>query len=707
MSLDADLRQTCLEEAQELLTELESALLELEAAPTDTETVNKVFRALHTIKGSGSMFGFEDVAAFTHSVETSFDLARSGRMPVTRPLLDLTLEAKDLIHTMFADPRQAEAEAGRREAVTLALKTLSGQGQNGSGQAPEATPAAPSAAEGPPPPPAVPVSAHPEVFRVRFKPSANVTEPEVMVAEVCALGRCEVFRHDEAGPDGSASPRWDLVVITQAGADAVKDVFAFVEEDGEARVEKVEDGAEPEVTYKRLGEILVERGDLSAEDLNRVLGERPRLGEVLASSGLVTPQAVAAALAEQQAAKTVKAEKGRTEPMGSIRVSEDKLDKLVDLVGELVILQARLSQNARSRGKKDRAFHAFAEELERLSDDMRYYILKMRMLPFGTMLNKFRRLTRDLSAELGKEVDLEVRGEETELDKTLIDKLFDPMLHILRNSLDHGVEKPEARVAAGKPARGTVTISAEHAGGDVLIRVADDGAGLDEGRILAKAVERGLVEPGAQLSREQIRELIFQPGFSTAEKITGVSGRGVGMDVVKRAIESLSGMVWMESERGRGTTLTIKLPLTLAIIDGLHVTVGREAFIIPLQMVSECVDLTQAQQSGSGARKLFNHRGEAMPYVSLRDYFGVGGEIPRMVKIVVASVEGRKVGVVVDAVVGQCQTVIKSLGGVYKNVRSVSGASISGDGSVILILDIPAIVQRAVKAHEGGTHVEA
>ncbi len=705
MSIDDDLRQTCLEEAQELLTELETSLLELESAPGDMETVNKVFRALHTIKGSGSMFGFEDVATFTHAVETTFDLARSGKIPVTRPLLDMTLEAKDLIHSMFADPDKAEMEAGRREALTLSLKDLAGQGAPASAPAPAQTP--PLSLSAPLAQAPQPMKALPEVFRVRFKPSPNISEPEAMITELCKLGRCEVFRHDETSPEGEPFSRWDLVVITQAGIDAVKDVFAFVEEGGEARVERLDDGAEPENTYKRLGDILVEKGDISAPALERVIDERPRLGEVLTQSGLVSTQAVAAALAEQQAAKSVRADKGHVEATGSIRVSEDKLDKLVDLVGELVILQARLSQTARSRGKKDRSFNTFAEELERLSDDMRYYILKMRMLPFGTMLNKFRRLTRDLSADLGKQVDLVVRGEDTELDKTLIDKLFDPMLHILRNSLDHGVESPEVREGKGKPGRGTIIISAEHAGGDVLIKVIDDGAGLDEQRVLAKAMEKGLVPADAQLTREQIRELIFLPGFSTAEKITGVSGRGVGMDVVKKAIESLSGMVWMESERGKGTTLTIKLPLTLAIIDGLHVTVGREAFIIPLQMVSECVDLVQTPESGGGSRKLFNHRGEAMPYVSLRDYFGINGEIPRMVKIVVATVEGRKVGVVVDQVVGQCQTVIKSIGGVYKNVRSVSGASISGDGSVILILDIPAIVQRAVRAHEGGTHGES
>jgi two-component system chemotaxis sensor kinase CheA len=372
---------------------------------------------------------------------------------------------------------------------------------------------------------------------------------------------------------------------------------------------------------------------------------------------------------------------------------------MVDLVGELVTVQARLTQKA--AGQNDPDLLLIAEEVERLSAELRDNTMSVRMLPIGSTFATFNRLVRDLTNELGKEVDLTTAGSDTELDKTVIEQLKDPLVHIIRNSIDHGVEMPAERVAAGKPRCGTVHLSAAHSGASVLITISDDGAGLDREAIYRKAVERGIIAPDAQLGEPEIFNLIFEPGFSTAKTVTGVSGRGVGMDVVKRSIEALRGAIVIKSERGAGTSITLKLPLTLAIIDGLMVKIGDGAFVLPLSAVEECVELSCEEVDVARKRGIINIRGEVVPYFRLRELFHVSGEAGEIEQVVVAEAGGARIALGVDCVIGQHQTVIKSLGKMYQGVKGTSGATILGDGSVALIIDLLELVSLSEKENRG------
>ena len=375
----------------------------------------------------------------------------------------------------------------------------------------------------------------------------------------------------------------------------------------------------------------------------------------------------------------------------NIRVSSRKLDKLMNLVGELVTVQARLSQT--SPNKNDPELDSIAEEVSRLTGELRETAMDIRMMPIGKTFSTFKRLVRDLSIELGKEVELITDGSETEMDKTVIEKLNDPLVHIIRNSIDHGIELPGERERNGKQRKGTVHLSAMHSGGQVLISIQDDGAGIDPEDLRAKALETGLISPDAELSEKEIISLIFTPGFTTAAKVTNVSGRGVGMDVVKRTIGALGGTVEINSRRGTGTTIMLKLPLTLAIIEGLLVKTGSEYFVLPLSAVDECVELTAEDITKSHGRHIANVRGQIVPYIRLREKFIVEGTAPDREQIVIIASGGQRAGFVVDSVIGEHQTVIKPLGTLFRNIEGLSGATILGDGTVALIIDIAKLLK--------------
>ena len=688
------------EEATELLSELETSLLELEENPQDNDLINRVFRAMHTIKGSGAMFGFDDIARFTHEVETVFDLVRNGKLPVTRGLLDLTLQARDQISSMLgASAGGPPADEAAGQSIIAGLKDLL--------PAP-AVPPTPAVAPTPTETTGDSVSA---TYRIRFKPLPEImlggTNPANLINELRELGSCEVVVHLDAVPllDQLIPEHcyfyWDIVLTTSAGLEAIKDVFIFVEDDCDLKIDLVDDGstvtADPD--YKKLGDILVERGDLSPVEMQKILSMQKRFGEILVEQGIVPASKVQSALAEQQQIKQVRQERVASstavETALSIRVPAERLDHLVNLVGELVTVQAHLSQIAGTRNDND--IIGIAEEVERLISELRDTTLTMRMLPIGSTFSKFKRLVRDLSSDLGKEIDLETSGADTELDKTVIEKLNDPLVHLIRNSIDHGIEMPEVRKAAGKPAKGIVQLGAEHSGDSVLVTIKDDGAGLNKERIRAKAIERGLIAPNAELSDKETFNLIFAPGFSTAQQVTSVSGRGVGMDVVKKAIEALRGTIDIDSVTGRGSTITLKIPLTLAIIETLLVRIDQSFFVLPLSMVEECVELTRADIQAAHGRHLANVRGELTPYINLREEFSITTNQPEIEQIVILSVAGQRVGFVVDDVVGEHQTFIKSLGKLYRDVRGISGATILGDGTVALILDPGLLVQSVAR----------
>lgn len=749
-------RQIFKEEAYDLLGELEVALLELEENPDDMDVVNQIFRALHTIKGSGSMFGFEDIAEFTHEVETVFDMVRNGDLGVSQPLCSLALKSRDYIKLMLDSSDGDEVvKPAMMEEILGGLKTLvSGERVESGGDTFELD----LDADEPDEPiedgwvdedvieeenaveePVTELSGDLNTFEITLtaKPDVEVDETmlESLFDELVKLGEFKV----ESRPEDSEIAEgmgacWRLSLVTDIAKDNVRDVFFFVDADLEIDItgdgvsvesalvemesepvvetvpEEVDHPAEPVVEPvaapvikvidlddepPRLGELLVETGDVTEDDIKNALKKQKPIGQILAEDGKIAPEKVEQAIQQQSERKQRVQSKKRQEAMSSIRVAADKLDLLVDLVGELVIVQAQISQVVGERN--DPTMTALAEELERLSDELRDSTLGIRMLPIGTSFSKFKRLIRDLSSELGKEIGLSTSGEDTELDKTVIERLGDPLVHLLRNSIDHGIESPEERKAAGKSPQGMVLLSAEHSGGEVLIRITDDGRGMSTEAIREKATERGLITKDAELSEKELLKLIFEPGFSTAKEVTNVSGRGVGMDVVKRAIDSLRGTIDIDSKPGKGTTITIRLPLTLAIIDGLQVCVQDEYYVIPLSLVEECVELTNSDlDADDSGQRILHLRGEIVPYIHIRDWFDVEGESPPIEQIVITGVEGSRIGIVVDTVIGEHQTVIKTLGRVYKDVEGISGATIKGDGSIALILDIPSLVRRVI-----------
>lgn len=687
----SSLADTFRDEAAELLQELEAALLALEETPEEAPLVDRVFRALHTLKGAGGLAGVDVVAELCHEAETVFEEVRSGEQALDRELISLALTTKDLLRLVIeADYGGAPVDAARVSQVlaafgarlgadniqandSLLLRALPGTGQS--------------------------------TYRIRFRPGPGVfrlgIQPQLLLKELCRLGDAVVVAQldqvptlDQLDPE-ECHVYWDVILTTREDENAIRDVFIFVEDDSELSVQLIDaDGVLDDTgDYKKLGEILVERGDLPEEDLEKFLSEKKRLGEALVAAGVVGGGQVDSALAEQERVQRLRRERQAAETSDSIRVKSERLDKLVNLIGELVTVQARLSQL--SNGRDDAVLMAVSEEVERLTWELRDQVLTIRMLPIGSTFSRFKRLVRDLGDELGKDVMLFTEGGETELDKTVIERLGDPLVHLIRNGIDHGIEAPEVRRAAGKPAKGRITLAAEHSGANVLISVSDDGAGLDRERIRAKAIERALLVPHAELSDREIFNLIFLPGFSTADQVSSVSGRGVGMDVVRQAIESLRGSIEVSSDAGRGTRFTLKLPLTLAIIEGLLVDVGSDRFILPLADIEECIALTRAEAAASHGRSLVNVRGEFVPYVPLRAAFALAGERPEIEQIVIARVNGDRVGFVVDRVVGEHQTVIKNLGRFYQGVTGVSGATILGDGHVALILDLPQLAEHA------------
>jgi two-component system chemotaxis sensor kinase CheA len=540
-------------------------------------------------------------------------------------------------------------------------------------------------------------------FRIRFKPAREIfltgSDPLLLLEELRQLGECKVVAHlDEIPPLEDIDPEhcytcWDIVLTTRRGVNAVKDVFIFVEEDSSLSIDIIDEGrCSPEVSAsKKLGEILVDRGDLSPEDMVKALESRKLFGEILVEKGMTDPSRVEAALAEQQQVRDARQRRQAGDAVSSIRVPSEKLDSLVNLVGELVTVQARLTRTAGLRNDPELAL--IAEEVERLTSDLRDSTLNIRMMPIGATFSKFKRLVRDLSSELGKEVEMVAEGAETELDKTVIERLNDPLVHIIRNSIDHGIESPDAREACSKPRQGVIRLSAEHSGDRVFITIQDDGSGLDKDAIRAKAIEKRLISDTAELTEKELFALIFAPGFSTAKKITGVSGRGVGMDVVKQAIEALRGTIEINSRKGEGTTITIKLPLTLAIIGSLLVRIGAESFVMPLSHVEECVELSRQDIERAHGRQLAGVRGHMVPYIPLRERFMLPGNAPDIQQVVITKIDEERIGLLVDTVVGEHQTVIKSLGKAYRNVQGISGATILGDGDIALILDIPQLVK--------------
>jgi two-component system chemotaxis sensor kinase CheA len=683
-------RQAFKEEANELLSELESSLLELEEVPNDHELIAKVFRALHTIKGSSGMFGYDDITMFTHDIENVYDHIRKGEIAISKHIIDLTLLARDQIATMLNETNSGIDEEKTREILNGFRGIISDFKSKSSKEIPDEVeksdkPFAPA------------ILAKRSTYYISFKPEQTIflsgTNPLLLVNEIKELGSSVVFTNFQSVPYiNEINPEycyatWEILLITDKGIDSIKDVFIFVEDQCELKIEIVDENCSyiNEAALYSFEDLLV--SNVNDAQFNFESLQHDFISQLVEAAS-TRPKEKTLVTRVKEAAEA----HHEAESVSSIRVRADKLDELVNLVGELVTLQARLSQIAST--STDVTIISISEEVEQITWALRDSALNIRMLPIGTTFSKFKRLVRDLSKELGKQVELTTEGAETELDKTVIERLNDPLVHIIRNSIDHGIETPEARTKANKPTTGSVKLSAAQSGGSVLITIADDGAGLDKEAIRNKAISLGMINENAELTDSEIYTMIFMAGFSTAKKVTNVSGRGVGMDVVRKAIENLRGVVEVNSKRGEGTQITLKLPLTLAIIDGLLVNITHDFFVMPLSTVVECIELTQQDIDNSHGRHLVNIRGDIIPYVNLRERFQIDGSRPDIEQVVIADIKGTRVGFLVDKVVGQHQTVLKTLGRVYKDIEGISGATILGDGTLALILDVLKLAEK-------------
>ncbi|MDP2110096.1 MAG: chemotaxis protein CheA [Thiobacillus sp.] len=711
--------QTYIEESRGLLDEMESILLRLESEPQDEETVNAMFRAAHTIKGSAGLFGLDAIVAFTHVVENVLDEVREGTQAVNGELVELLLKCCDhigLLITVVAEAGEMldmeQAAAG--EAIAAVLRSLMGGAASGVAMPAVQEPRLDASGGGP-------IEGDYWHISLGFGPDVlrNGMDPISFIRYLSTIGDIVSLRVDDSElPELNAiDPEscylsFSIEFKSEADKKTIEDAFEFVREDCRLRifpppshlaafVERLEHASG---NTDMLGQLLIEAGILTSNELEDALaaqentmaaggGAKLPIGEVLVKEGVVQKEVVDVALEKQRQIRDHKAQEAKF-----IRVSAEKLDELINLVGELVIAGAGASLLAHRSG--DVALHESTSVVSGLVEEIRDGALKLRMVEIGETFNRFQRVVRDVSKELGKDIGLEISGAETELDKTVVEKIGDPLMHLVRNAMDHGIESAEARMAAGKPAKGSLRLNAYHDSGSIVIEVADDGGGLKKERILKKAVERGIISPGQTLSDNDIYNLIFEAGFSTADQVTSLSGRGVGMDVVKRNIQALRGTVDIESLEGHGTTVRIRLPLTLAIIDGFLVGVGKSAFVVPLDMVLECIELSDADRKAADTRNYVNLRGEVLPFVRLRDQFEVNAAAGKRENIVVVQYGGQKAGFVVDELMGEFQTVIKPLGSVFRHLRGISGSTILGTGEVALILDVPALVQLGVARDE-------
>lgn len=734
MNLDQAL-QTFVVESRELLEDMEKALLTIAQAQDKAEAVNAIFRAAHTIKGSAGLFGLDHIVAFTHVVESVLDQVRDGKVGISDALIVLLLSCCDHVGALIdaVDAGQLGADQAMTQHGAPLIEQLRAYLAG-----PPVT-AAPRIASALGWIDDAPVETGNWHISLRFGREVlrNGMDPLSFIRYLGKLGTIErIVTLPDAIPAASEmdpeSCYLGFEIAFSSGAEkaAIENVFEFVRDDCAIRIlpphSKISEyidlvDALPEEEL-RLGEILVESGALSARELRAALqyqrcpggalpagceykvpggetlgGDCKRclsdptlgcsfsqpLGEILAQQGTVDKPVIQAALAKQQQVK-----EAHVRESSVIRVDADKLDRLINLVGELVIAGASVDLTARRAQLAE--LQECTSTLSGLVEEVRDSALQLRMVKIGATFSRFQRVVHDVARELGKNIGLVVSGEDTELDKTVVEKIADPLTHLVRNAIDHGIEPAKVRAARGKPAQGAVKLNAYHDSGSIVIEVSDDGGGLKRDKIVAKALARGLIEPGRVLSDGEIYGLIFEAGFSTADQVTNLSGRGVGMDVVKRNITALRGSVDIRSEEGAGTTVTVRLPLTLAIIDGFQVGLGKSVFVIPQDVIEECVEF-----SAEPGHDYTNLRGRALPFIRLRELFEVEGAASRRGSIVVVKHAGRKAGLVVDTLLGEFQTVIKPLDKMFSRVTCISGSTILGNGEVALILDVASLLTTA------------
>ena len=662
MSINLDqAQQTFIVEARELLQAMEQSLLQLESEPGDEDAIGAVFRAAHTIKGSAGLFGLASIVSFTHIVEDVLDRLRDGHVAVDAALIAVLLQSGDhmleLIEVVASRGEALPSAALEREA---ALREALGAYQ----EAPLPCADIDTVAMDDDVPTEVlwhlSLRFGADVFRNGMDPLSFLRYLETLGQLLHVTTLTDSIPAVDGWDPESCYLGFEIDLRSSASHAALNEVFDFVRDDCEVQISVVDEPGDNSTAVDSEEVAEVEQGPTAA----------------------VQPRAAASGDAKLRDGNYV-------------RVNADKLDELINLVGELVIASAGASLLARSCNNDP--LQEATSTVSGLVEEILDGALHLRMIPIGDTFNRFRRVVRDVSQELGKDIDLIINGAETELDKTVVEKIGDPLMHLLRNAMDHGIESADARRAAGKPTKGHLSLNAYHDSGSIVLEIADDGAGLNRERILAKAQERGLVASGAALTDQEIYNLIFEPGFSTAEAVTNLSGRGVGMDVVKRNITLLRGTVDLDSRPGEGTVVRIRLPLTLAIINGFLVGIDHCTYVIPLDMVQECIELDERQRQSSREQGYLDLRGEVLPLVDLRDHFSHEGPPARRQNVVVVRYAEHKAGLVVDDLLGEFQTVIKPLGKLFGALRGISGSTILGSGAVALILDIPALLNQIVQ----------
>lgn len=688
-----------IDEASEHIAEIENGLLDIEKNPQDKELINKIFRSAHTIKGSSGTLGLKDISRFTHNMEEILELMRQEKLAPKKEIINTLLKSTDIIKEMV------EALASERDfdfsRCSELVKSMQGIIQNASEKGSEQTiephlaPKETGNKEG-----------H---YMITFIPDPDLfkkgIDPSVILDDLKNIGEITSIRAytDKVPALSDLNPenlymRWGIKLKTDKGEGDIRSIFEFVEDGSEIRILPV---ASLKNDIPPIGRMLVDEGVITPNDIQDALKTQKKLGEILVEHGKVNPKDIENALFKQDSKK---AESVKNSISSTIRVDLKKLDHLINAVGEMIIVHSMIGEafdkNGNGNGMAER-FDILFSQLQRIGSDIQESAMSLRMLPVGDVFQRFTRLVRELSASKNKEIELIITGEETELDKGVLEKISDPLVHLIRNSIDHGIETTEQRISKGKPSKGIIHLSAYQRGDSVYIEVEDDGRGLSKEKIIEKAVSRGIIGSPAGLADDEIYNLIFLPGFSTADKVTDVSGRGVGMDVVKKNIESLKGRVFVRTIADRGAIITIKLPLTLAIIDGLTVLIGEEIFVIPISSVSESIrpsrdDVKTLSEKG----EVINVRGEYIPLLRLHDMFNIKPwkRNPWEAIAIVTAHNSKKYCLLVDDLLGQQQIVLKNLGAAVPKVKDISGGTILGDGKVALVLDVPGIVETATRS---------